>query len=262
MKSDALQGASDLLYDLWTQGRRIEQLPPALRPVTRGDGYAIQALIERRSDSALFGWKIAATSIAGQAHIRVDGPLAGRILSERVIPDGDECSLQGNLMRVAELEFAFRMNEDIHPRTTLYSVAEVMDCVSTLHPAIEIPDSRLAAFERAGAAQLIADNACAHDFLLGAASPPLWRSLDLAEQPVWGQVNDSPRRPGVGGNALGDPRMALAWLVNELSRYGTTLRAGEIVTTGTCLTPLPINPGDSFVGDFGVLGRVSANFTS
>ena len=29
----------------------------------------------------LFGWKIAATSEAGQKHINVDGPMAGRILA-------------------------------------------------------------------------------------------------------------------------------------------------------------------------------------
>jgi 2-keto-4-pentenoate hydratase len=36
------------------------------------------------------------------------------------------------------------------------------------------------------------------------------------------------------------------------------LRAGEIVTTGTCLVPLDIAPGDRVLMDFGVLGRVDA----
>ena len=260
MKSDVAQAASDLLCDLWTAGRCIDQLPPELRPATRADGYAIQAFIERHSSSSLFGWKIAATSAAGQAHINVDGPLAGRILAERVIGNSGECSLQGNRMRVAELEFAFKMKEDIYPRATPYMVAEVMERVATLHPAIEIPDSRLAQFERAGAAALIADNACAHDFLLGDACPPLWCSLDLATHEVWGSIGGRPPRPGVGSNALGDPRVALAWLANELSKYGTTLRAGEVVTTGTCLVPLPVKPGDRLRGDFGILGEVSVTF--
>jgi len=55
---------------------------------------------------------------------------------------------------------------------------------------------------------------------------------------------------------LGDPRLALAWLANELRQLGVTLRAGEIVTTGTCHPPLPIQSGDRFEADFGVLGRV------
>jgi len=35
------------------------------------------------------------------------------------------------------------------------------------------------------------------------------------------------------------------------------LRAGEVVTTGTCHPPLPIQAGDHFAADFGVLGTVS-----
>ena len=49
------------------------------------DPDAIQAALESRSSGKLFGWKIAATSEAGQRHINVDGPMAGRILPETVI---------------------------------------------------------------------------------------------------------------------------------------------------------------------------------
>jgi 2-keto-4-pentenoate hydratase len=59
---------------------------------------------------------------------------------------------------------------------------------------------------------------------------------------------------------LGDPRVALAWLANELRGLGLTLRAGEVVTTGTCHPPLPIQAGDHFAVDFGVLGQVSVGF--
>ena len=82
---------------------------PRMRPRDRAEGYAIQAAIEKYSSERLFGWKIAATSEAGQKHINVDGPMAGRILAETVIPDGGTASMAGNEMRVAEPEFAFRM---------------------------------------------------------------------------------------------------------------------------------------------------------
>ncbi|MGA8707226.1 MAG: fumarylacetoacetate hydrolase family protein [Steroidobacteraceae bacterium] len=258
---DRLAAVSDLLYGLWTEGRRIAELPPSLRPRTRVEGYRIQGLLERRSAKPLFGWKIAATSVAGQNHIRVDGPLAGRILAERVINDGGECPLSGNLMRVAELEFAFRMSADLPPQSQPYTINEVMERVATLHPAIEIPDSRLERFDRVGAAQLIADNACAHYFLLGPASPPAWRSLNLAEYEIWGSIGGEAPRAGLGSNVLGDPRVALVWLVNELSLQGLTLRAGEVVTTGTCIKPLEIGQGDRLTGDFGSLGRVSITLT-
>src|SRR5690349_24207678 len=105
--------AADLLWDSWVSGRKLVELPRALQPATRVEGYAIQALLEERSATPLFGWKIAATSAAGQAHIGVDGPLAGRLLAERVHPSGSSMSIAGNAMRVVEPEFAFRMRAEL-----------------------------------------------------------------------------------------------------------------------------------------------------
>jgi len=62
---------------------------------------------------------------------------------------------------------------------------------------------------------------------------------------------------GGGFNVLGDPRAALAWAANELSGLGISLKAGEIVTTGTCVVPIPIARGDRVEMDFGSLGTVA-----
>ena len=260
--TDRITSAANLLWDCWTQGRRIAAVPAELAPVSRAEGYAIQQRLEARSASPLFGWKIAATSKAGQAHINVDGPLAGRLLQERVIENGGDVPFVVNHMRVAEAEFAFRMGADLPPRPTPYSTPEVLAAVATLHPAIEIPDSRYDDFTLVGAAQLIADNACAHYFVAGPATSADWRSIDLAAHHAIGTVRHADgrwvSRQGIGANVLGDPREALAWLANELSSLGITLRAGELVTTGTCLVPLPIAAADEIEADFGVFGRVTA----
>jgi len=260
--TDPIQAAADLLWDCWTQQRRLHIIPAAMAPRTRQDGYAIQQRLEARSAAPLYGWKIAATSRAGQAHINVDGPLAGRLLRERVIDNGGDVPLGRNHMRVAEAEFAFRIGVDLPPRVEAYSAADVLDAVAALHPAIEIPDSRFDDFTIVGAPQLIADNACAHYFVAGEAATADWRAIDLAAHPAIGTVRHTNgqwvHRQGVGANVLGDPRDALAWLVNELSSLGITLRAGQMVTTGTCVVPLPIAAGDEIEADFGVLGRVTA----
>jgi 2-keto-4-pentenoate hydratase len=256
MTGAQLQAASDAVWEHWNRGRRMAALPEMIRPATREAGYAIQALLERHSASPLFGWKIAATSTAGQAHIAVDGPLAGRLLRERVRESGDEVPFGRNHMRVAEAEFAFRMRLDLQPRHAPYTVDEVLPAVATLHPAIEIPDSRFDDFAKVGAPQLIADNACAHYFVLGAAAPDEWRSVDLVRHQVVGSIPGKVRREGAGVNVLGDPRLALTWLVNELSRLNLTLRAGQVVTTGTCIVPLEIASGDRVCADFGKLGTV------
>src|ERR1041384_5251838 len=97
---DAAQqrAASELLWRHWHEGRRLAELPPDIRPSTRAGAYAIQALLEARSAAPLFGWKIAATSAAGQKHINVDGPLAGRLLRERAFVSGDRVPFGANHM--------------------------------------------------------------------------------------------------------------------------------------------------------------------
>lgn len=258
----AAQAAADLLFHHWQAGTLIDGLPEPMRPATRADGYAIQAQFEHKSKQPLFGWKIAATSKAGQAHINVDGPLAGRLLAERVIPFGQPVPIGANQMLVAEPEFAFRMAQDLPSRATPYSVDEVMSAVGALHLAIEIPDSRYTSFVSVGAAQLIADNACAHEFILGPEAPRLWRDLDLVLHAVTGTVAGKLTRAGAGANVLGDPRIGLTWLANELSQLGITLRAGEVVTTGTCMIPLPIAPGDVVTIDYGILGSMTVSFSA
>lgn len=259
LDKDQIAAASQVLVQHWRDGTKIDALEARLRPQSRAEGYAVQAALERQSSGRLFGWKIAATSEAGQKHINVAGPMAGRIMSDTVIADGGTASMKGNEMRVGEPEFAFRMGRDLPPRAAPYTVDEVLAAVETLHPAIEIPDSRFVDFAGAGEAQLIADNACAHLFVLGAATAADWRAMDLvAERP---QITlRGEHYIGHGRNVLGDPRIALAWLANELRGLGITLRAGEVVTTGTCHPPLPIQAGDHFAADFGVLGKVSVGF--
>jgi len=256
-----MQAACDLLYRHWREGTRLENLPGDLRPTARAEAYEVQGCIEVHTGQPLYGWKIAATSAAGQKHIGVDGPLAGRLLAERVIADGGDCVLGNNLMKVAELEFAFRMGRDLPPRPEPYTQDEVLAAVATLHPAIEIPDSRYEHFATVGLAQLVADNACAHRFILGPAASDDWRGLDLAAHRGKAFKNGALAGEGIGSNVLGGPVIALTWLANELSRHGMTLRAGQVVTTGTCLAPLPIAAGEHIEGDLGSLGRVSVTIT-
>jgi len=257
MTPDQRREACALLERHWREGSRLEALPEALQPGDRAEAYQVQAHMEDTSARPLMGWKIAATSTAGQAHIGVDGPLAGRLLAERKIPDGGVCTLGNNLMKVAEAEFAFRMAQDLPPRQEPYAPSEVLARVAALHPAIELPDSRYDHFERVGALQLIADNACAHYFVLGSAAPESWRELDLSQYKVRGLKNGAVAENGVGANVLGDPRLALTWLANELSRFGYPLRKDQVVMTGTCVKPMVIAVGDQVQADFGRLGAVS-----
>lgn len=254
------EAASRLLVGHWDAGTLVDGLPRELAPATRAEGYAIQAHVMARTGKPLFGWKIAATSVAGQQHINVEGPIAGRILAEKVVADGGTAPIAHSQMKFAEIEFGFRFARDLPPRAAPYTVEEVLDAVASFHPSIEIPDSRYSDYCAVGAAQLIADNACGDQFVLGPATDADWRAIDLAALEVEAEVVGRSQHKGVGANVLGDPRVALAWLVNELSGIGVTLHAGEVVTTGTCVVPIAVEAGDEVRARFGPLGGVSVRF--
>ena len=174
---------------------------------------------------------------------------------------GDTLELGANLMGVAEAEFCFQLGKDLLPRNTAYSIEETLEAVDTLHTAIEIPDSRYIDFVTAGETQLIADNACASWFVLGPPTTVDWRSIDLRDHKVQALVNGTIVEEGIGKNVLGDPRIALRWIVNELSNEGIGLRAKEVVTTGTCVLPFQIKPNDYVELEFGQIGRVSVTLS-
>ena len=253
--------AARTLHGLWTSRGRFAALPENIRPSTRRDGYAVQQAFEQINGQTVSGWKIAATSIDGQRHINVDGPLAGRIYQDRMLPVGANVSLQNNLMHVAEIEFAFRFAQDLPPRASEYTVDEVLAAVASVHPSIEVPDSRYDDFVKVGTAQLIADNACACLFILGPSASD-WSDFDYLNEAIKVSLNGEAIDSGYGRNVLGDPRVALAWIVNELSSIGVTMKAGQFVTTGTCRVPVKVQPGDSVQADFGRLGQVGCSFSA
>lgn len=260
MAPDSALEAARRLATHWLDGRHLDELPAHCRPASADDGRAVQALWPAVVGDTVAGWKIAATSEAGQRHIAVGGPLAGPIFARRVQADGATIGIVPNGMKVAECEIVFRMGRTLAPRAAPYTRAEVLAAVGALHPGIEVPDSRFAAFERAGEAQLIADCACCCDMLVGAAVAPDARVDELPSLRVRAQVSDGRTPEGLGRNVLGDPVEALVWLANELTSTGRMLAAGQFVTTGACVPPIPVRPGQAVQADYGWIGRMGVRF--
>lgn len=133
-----------------------------------------------------------------------------------------------------------------------------MTAVANLHLSLEIPDSRYSDFTVVGAGQLIADTACAGWLVTQPSAYAEWRSIDLVRHRVDAHVNGAIVASGSGETVLGDPVIALTWLVNEVAAYARGIKAGDLVTTGTCLKPVTITPGDDVRLDYGMLGSLSA----
>ena len=256
MKETKFELAAKIIWDSWQGGKVLSCLPDDLVPNSRSEAYKIQSFYEIISQKGVLGWKIAATSKAGQNHIGASGPMAGRILNEKVYRFNEKIDLSNNTMSVAELEFVFEIGKTLKPNDNEYSEDEVMESVKNLYSGIEFPDSRFRNYADLGEEYLIADNACAHHFVLGSKLPDIWRSIDLSKHTVELSVMDGIKEKGVGSNVLGSPTIALTWLVNELSQNNITLYSGKMVTTGTCTVPVPVKKGDLIIADYGKLGNL------
>jgi 2-keto-4-pentenoate hydratase len=256
MRPSAAREAADLLWTLWSSGRTVDALPERCRPGTVDEGWQVQRALDALA-GAHAGWKIAATSPAGQRHIGADAPLAGRLYERCLVPSGAEIDATHMTMRAAEAEFAFRLGTDVdspdRPR--------VLAAVEALVPVIEVPDTRFADFLAVGLPSLVADAMC-NRFLVIGEPVRAWEPASLPDHAVMMQRDGAEVSAGTGANVLGDPIRALVWLAGELENRGERLRAGDLVTTGACTPPNPVAPGDRLLADFGSLGAVRVDFAS
>ncbi len=258
MSEEKARQAAAALWALWNAGETINSLPPHCRPENETEGRSAQMLFPELAEDRIAGWKIAATSAGGQRHIGVSAPLEGPYLASHVHQDGAVLSMAGNHMAVAEAEFAFRFGSTLQSREVPYSRAEIVDAIASLHPSLELPDSRISDFSKAGAATLLADCACGRDWVIGAPTDAEWRDVDLAKAPTKLIINDEIVTQGSGADALGNPLSALEWVVNQLSTRRVSIEAGQFITTGVCGLPKPIRAGDRVTCDLGIFGTASA----
>ena len=73
-------------------------------------------------------------------------------------------------------------------------------------------------------------------------------------------VNGDPLGTGRGGDIMGHPLEALAWLANLMAERGVGLRAGEFVSLGSIVQTYWVRKGDVVTIDIGGLGRARARF--
>jgi len=125
-------------------------------------------------------------------------------------------------------------------------------------PTIELVSHRyVGTAAEVGGLRLVADNALAAALVVGPRNDPSVAPT-LPTAPVAMVLDGTEVARGDGSAVLGDPVEALVWLANELADRGLGLRAGDVVTTGSCtgLTPLPT--GTTGRNDAGALGVVEA----
>ena len=230
-------------------GTPVHELPPNCRPQSDADAYQIQDAVTRRLAQPVGGWKVGAASSAAAAFC---APIyTGMIRSSPASYGAAELRLIG-----IEAEIAFRLGRDLPARATVYDRAEVIAGAS-LHPAIEIVDSRYADFRSLDRLLILADNFSNGGLVYGATVPD-WENVDIGQTAITVTEDGEPFADSAAGAAR-DPVAALVDFANLMNGRGGA-KAGTFVTTGSWTGMVFTKLGTRIVADFGPLGRVEVAF--
>lgn len=260
MNEQKIQQYGDALYQALVDRQAIEPLTAAEPNITIQDAYRIQLrMIERRlkdDGERVIGKKIGVTSRAVMDMLKVDQPDFGHLTSSMVYGDGAAIPLDTLIAPKAEGEIAFVLKHDLAGPGI--SNADVLRATEYVMPCFEIVDSRIRDW-KIRIEDTVADNASSGVFVLGdAAVDP--RDIDLSLVGMTLEKNGDVVATGAGAAALGHPLNAVTWLANTLGELGMTLRAGEVILSGSLAAMVPVQAGDNLRVSLGDIGSVSVRF--
>lgn len=194
----------------------------------------------------IIGRKIGLTSFAMQEQLGVSEADYGSLWESRYFPaQGGRAEIPTELLLqpFLEGEIAFLIGRPLAgPGVTLQKALAATEALAV---AVEVVDSRIEDWN-IKLPDTIADNASYGGFTTG----PWSRSLREADLRTVGMlINKSGSRvaEGLGAASLGHPARAVAWLANKLSEFGTNLKPGDIVLSGSLGRAVPAQQGDVFV---------------
>lgn len=232
--SERARAAAKILHE---QHRRRADLAPigADAPRDLSEAYETQDAFHAvaiEGGDTIAGWKIALTTTVMQEFVGIDHPLAGAIFASTIAESGVVLSYTDFVHLGVESEIAMRIGEDLPTDAGAYDRASVSSYVAACMAATEVVDDRNCEYNPLDPFLLAADNAFNAGCVLGTERVD-WQEMDLARARGTMKINGNAVGRGVGGDVLGHPLEALAWLANHLIKRGRTLRQGDIVLTGS-----------------------------
>jgi 2-keto-4-pentenoate hydratase len=251
-----LEQAAQALVAAERDSSPIAPLTTAIADLSVSEAYRIASLRTAAIGRATIGYKLGYTSAAMRVQMGVDEPNYG-VLFEGSGGTGENVVAADALIHpLVEPEITFVMARDlVGPGVDRERAWEAVESVVA---SLEVVDTRYLSY-KFKAADNISDNSSAARFVLGdrIARDDVG---DLRSMAVTLERDGIVVDAGAGGDALGDPVLALAWLANELAKKGLYIRAGEIVMSGGLTKAHAANPGSRFSASFEGLGNVVAIF--
>jgi 2-keto-4-pentenoate hydratase len=221
------------------------------------DAYAVQSELAKLPGNAVRGWKVTALTPEQQRGFDSNRPVAGALFDGYVHRAPATLTLSRFIATVIECEISFRLSRDLPQRNAPYTDAEIADAIDAIVPCYEFPDNRVPA--DAPDLMKLADDMGNGAFVPGEPVTD-WRTIDLSQIEIVLTHDGAEIARGPAARILGNPLKAVTALANAQPLPAGGLKAGQIVTTGTCTTPLPLQRGE-YVADFGVLGSVKLSVT-
>lgn len=245
---------AERIVELFRSRERIEILPAELYPRDLDEAYAIrrafQEIEETEGRGAIAGYKIGLTTPVMQKLCGVGEPCYGAIFAREVHHRCAELKAADYCRLGVETEIAFRLGADL-PQGG--DPGEIGAAVESCMAAIELIEDLGYDYNRLDAAAMVAGNVWNAGVVLGTPVTS-WRNQDLARAAARLSTNGQEIGSGNGGDVMGHPLNALAWLADKLVAAGTPLRRGMIVMTGSMVPIQYPVAGDRVVIEVAGLG--------
>ncbi len=247
------------LYDAELGAYVVDKISTRFPDMVLSDAYAVQLetlAMRKAAGERLIGLKIGLTSRAMQKAIGIDTPDYGCLTDKMLLPEGTPCKMKELIQPKVEGEVAFFLKKGLKgPGLT---VADVYNAVDYVAPAIEIVDSRIRDWD-IGLLDTVSDNGSSARLVIGSAVTPL-RDVDMRLTGMTLEKNGELISSGTTAEVWGNPAAAVAWLANELSKFGMDMAAGQIVLSGAVTAAPAAKAGDCFLVSFGGMGSVGVKF--
>lgn len=247
MDKAAVAQAAELLSRGRLRREPISPLPEACRPGGEDEAYAVQEALHRRLEAdgrgAIAGYKIGCTTEVMQRYLDIGQPCAGGVFAGTVHPGRGRIRAADHQRLGVECEIAVRLAKALTPAGAPYGRESAGDAVAACMAAIEVVEDRYRDFRSLGVFTLIADDFFNAGCALGEPAGD-WRRLDLAAARGRMRINGAEVGSGRGGDVMGHPFEALAWLANRYAALGRTLEAGAFVLLGSVVETRWIAAGD------------------
>lgn len=246
MQQSQIDSAAQFLAIRRSDQRSRGRLAPDLRPATTEDALAIQKALVASMADKVGGWKC---SLPNRDRINVGAIFSGTIYHQSPCPvklDNGSCRI--------EPEIAFRFKNDLAPRETDYTDADIIAALAGAHLALEFIQHRYAGTEDISYLENLADCLFNQGLYLG---PEIPLDKAISSPHIDFVLTQGTARTFAGKHPNDGPLLPVLWLVNFLNKQGIGIHAGQVVITGSYAGVHEVKPDTEFSIEYTGLGSMT-----